>query len=428
MEIVVFVLYFAIVVSQYYFVYDIWFEERIKRYWIPVAGAGFYALFIIVVESSDIYFLLTMSYLFVICSVFFAQIRKKRIGFLRVLTIAFIISCFEQMLLMFGKLVLEESDMEIPIVLLQIIINLFMLSAVIGIKLGMMKMYSGFGKRVKLFFNKHIMMLVIIMSFVMMITIVGLDYSRKIIEGHMYRVVTGIIIGLANGSVVMLGFFSVYINKTNIKIEQLLESEIRLKELQKCYYESLLEKEEETKRFRHDTINHLISLEGMAEKGENDRIKDYILEMRKKLESNKDSRYTMGNTVLDTLTNYYIGLLDKSVDVKICGRINAKPDEMKLCIIYGNLIQNAVEEVSLCKEKAWINILIEQGQNYFRIVMENSLSGVKQKSRINDNTDYHGIGLENVKKTVEEMGGLIEIGGDLSGYKVTVSLPNKMTA
>ena len=428
MEIVFFVLYFAIVVSQYYFVYDIWFKERIKRYWIPVAGCGLYALLISMGESRDSLFSLAMAYVFVILSVFFVQIRKNRIGLQRVLTITFIISCFEQMLLMFGKLILEESGMELPMFLLQIIINLFMLSAVIGIKLGMMKLYAGFGKRIKLFFSKHIMMLVIIMSFVMMITIVGLGYSREIIEGHMYRVVTGIIIGLANGSVVMLGFFSVYINKTNKKIEQLLESEIRLKELQKCYYESLLEKEEETKRFRHDTINHLISLEGMAEKGENDRIKNYIWEMRIKLETNKDNKYTMGNTVLDTLTNYYIGLLDKTVDVKICGKINAKPDEMKLCIIYGNLIQNAVEEVALCKEKAWIKILIEQGKDYFRIMIENSLSGTKQKSRIHDNNDYHGIGLENVKNTVEEMGGLIEIGEDSFGYKVTVSLPNKMTA
>jgi len=118
------------------------------------------------------------------------------------------------------------------------------------------------------------------------------------------------------------------------------------------------------------------------------------------------------------LTNYYINMLDETVEVKILGRLKAKPDEMRLCIIYGNLIQNAVEEVMLCQKEPWLHITIEQGEEYFRIVMENSLSGMKQKNRINNIQENHGIGLENVRKEVE----------NTSGYKVSVSLPNNMPA
>lgn len=426
MEKILYIVYFAVIVAQYYLVYEIWFKDRIKRYWVPAIGAGLYAVFILISIETGSHTLLSFVYVFVILSVFFAQVQKGRIGLTRVLTIMFFVSCFEQMLLMFGELIIEETGSNFPVFLLQMIINILMLSVIVAIRLGAMSRFSNQGRKIVSLFNKHVSVFVIVMSIIMMITIVGLDIARESVSGHGFRVFSAIIIGLANGSVVLLGVCTVYINRTNRKIERLLESEIRLKDLQKCYYESLLKKEEETKSFRHDMVNHLISLEGMVENDEKARSLKYILDIRKGLESQKNSKYDMGNTVLDTLTSYYVNMLDKSVEVKVWGRLKAQPDEMRLCIIYGNLIQNAVEEVMLCKKTPWLHITIEQGEEFFRIVMENSLSGMKQKKRINNSQGNHGIGLENVRKAVEELGGLLEVESVL-GYKVSVSLPNVMS-
>ena len=419
--------YFVVIVAQYYLVYEIWFKDRIKRYWVPAIGAGLYAIFILLNSEIENRYLLSFVYIFVILSVFLAQLKKGRIGLTRVLTIMFFVSCFKQMLLMFGELIIEETGTNFSVFGLQMVINILMLSAIVGIRCGVISAFGEQGRKIVGRFNKHVSVFVIIMSIVMMVTIVLLDIARKSVDGHGFRVFSAIVIGLANGSVVLLGVCTIYINRTNRKIEQLLESEIRLKDLQKCYYESLLKKEEETKSFRHDMVNHMISLEGMVENDEKTGILKYILDIRKGLEAKQDSKYDMGNTVLDTLTNYYINMLDETVEVKILGRLKAKPDEMRLCIIYGNLIQNAVEEVMLCQKEPWLHITIEQGEEYFRIVMENSLSGMKQKNRINNIQENHGIGLENVRKAVEELGGLLEV-ENTSGYKVSVSLPNNMPA
>ena len=51
---------------------------------------------------------------------------------------------------------------------------------------------------------------------------------------------------------------------------------------------------------------------------------------------------------------------------------------------------------------------------------------MKQKKRINNSQGNHGIGLENVRKAVEELGGLLEVESALR-YKVSVSLPNVMS-
>ncbi len=43
-------------------------------------------------------------------------------------------------------------------------------------------------------------------------------------------------------------------------MKKYLETEKLLRQTQKSYYETMLQKEEDTRRFRHDIINHLMCL------------------------------------------------------------------------------------------------------------------------------------------------------------------------
>ena len=51
-----------------------------------------------------------------------------------------------------------------------------------------------------------------------------------------------------------------------------------LKDTQKNYYEAMLAKEEDTRRFRHDVLNHLIALGELAKQGEMKPVADYVEE------------------------------------------------------------------------------------------------------------------------------------------------------
>lgn len=66
-------------------------------------------------------------------------------------------------------------------------------------------------------------------------------------------------------STVMLIMLYSNINDTNKKMKQYLEIEKTLKETQKNYYEAMIQKEEDTNRFLHDVLNHIMCLRKLAE-------------------------------------------------------------------------------------------------------------------------------------------------------------------
>ena len=92
-------------------------------------------------------------------------------------------------------------------------------------------------------------------------------------------------------------------------------------------------------------------------------------------------------------------------------------------------MNNAVEELSKAN-KGYISIEFTQGEEYFQIIVENSLSlASKNKDNLllteKEDKKNHGLGLNNVRKTVEENNGKIDIIYDKQKFKATVTLKNK---
>ena len=114
------------------------------------------------------------------------------------------------------------------------------------------------------------------------------------------------------------------------------------------------------------------------------------------------------------------------VDIKI-----SIPDEIywmnfNVCVILGNLVDNAIREAGKSEEK-YLEINIRSKQGILLVFMENSYAG---KIMIHDNKikssqqnlAIHGIGLENVKKIVQENGGEMNIEYSQERFKVQVLL------
>lgn len=69
-----------------------------------------------------------------------------------------------------------------------------------------------------------------------------------------------------------------------------------------------------------------------------------------------------------------------------------------------------------CEGEAFLEISFAQGREHFEIAIRNSLSEVHKKQELNDilktqkgDKRAHGLGLLNVRETVESMGGRLEI-------------------
>lgn len=282
------------------------------------------------------------------------------------------------------------------------------------------------------FMRKNIQNIIILVAMEMLLTIAGLSYL-----GGMIGNVKGqrIIIVLCAATYVCLGVlvaFVIYVWKTNETMAQMMKNEIFLKNMQQHYYETLLEKEKDTRDYRHDMKNHLICLEVLAKEGKIEAVCHYVKEMESEIVQIQKKMYHTGNQIIDAITSYYCSFLKQETEVRVDGMLSISIDEIQLCTIYGNILQNAVEELQRIPEgmSHILDIQLAQGKSYARICVQNSLSQeqknsvkedffqTKKKDKLN-----HGIGLKNVRRTLEEIGGKLELQRTEKKFIATVIIP-----
>ncbi|WP_026518283.1 sensor histidine kinase [Butyrivibrio sp. MC2021] len=165
---------------------------------------------------------------------------------------------------------------------------------------------------------------------------------------------------------------------------------------------------------RHDLRHHLFEIEGLAKQGKNEKVCDYIEEMRSTFADSKQMVHT-GEYETDSLINY---LLDSAknhqitvdCDIKIPEDIDVS--QCKLNVIVGNLLENAIDAAAKAEEKKIIfTMQFSRGVLFLRI--KNTYGGnikiengrVHGKRSINS----HGIGLRSVQDLISQQNGNIDI-------------------
>lgn len=175
------------------------------------------------------------------------------------------------------------------------------------------------------------------------------------------------------------------------------------------------ESQNRVKALRHDLRHHILELNSMARKNENREMQIYLENMEKFMLNPKEYVAT-GNQNVDGVMNYLLQKADKTlktVNIKINIPEQLFLNNFKVCVILGNLIDNAIRAASQTEEK-YLSIHIQTKQGVLFIFIENSYCGdiIEENSKImtsKENMAIHGIGLENVKKIVEMSGGEMKI-------------------
>lgn len=229
----------------------------------------------------------------------------------------------------------------------------------------------------------------------------------------------------------------IYIKNTNDQLEHAITVEHKLQQLQAEYYEALLEKENATRKYRHDMNNHLICLKGLLDKGDMEGTKAYIDEMDENMQAVRQNSYQTGITILDMLMNYHMGQLEPENSVEVTGRCNSPlaVSDMDLCVILANLIQNAVEALNRCgKENGFLKLDINEGRNYVQIRIVNSVLShtiqLDEKGNLRTmkkDKRSHGIGVSNVKETINRAGGKIQYHIEEEKFVCEIILPIQST-
>lgn len=210
--------------------------------------------------------------------------------------------------------------------------------------------------------------------------------------------------------------------------ERALVSDQNFKLLQ-VQYQSMLNRYTQKRRQIHDSIQRDILLQGYLEKGMTQQALACLQKNLMEKRSHTQHKYT-GLPALDCILNYKVELFEK-YDIQFTLDSDAlfcPVADSEICIILGNLLDNAVEAVwNLEKEKRWISLSLKTVNHMFFMDMVNPYEGKLKKNGDHYETtkadkENHGFGLDSVQRIAEAYNSLSEISDKDGLFRVKLTL------
>ncbi len=201
-------------------------------------------------------------------------------------------------------------------------------------------------------------------------------------------------------------------------------------ELLSTHYEEVENMYKKIRGWRHDYRNHIQILKNYAENGDLEQIKLYLDELDADLNT-VDLAFKSGNKVTDAILNSKIALA-KSKDITIECDANVPMEltvsEIDLCIIMGNLLDNAIEaSMSLPQDERLIRIYIDIKGKQLYISVTNLTSTKKQKKIGNifktTKGNGHGFGLVRIDDIIKRYNGYISRNSESGVFSTEILLP-----
>lgn len=178
---------------------------------------------------------------------------------------------------------------------------------------------------------------------------------------------------------------------------------------------------------KHDLTNHLSVIETLLNKNENEKAIEHIEMMKDDFIPYREFAYS-GNLIIDSILNFKIQEAEQN-DIKINLELFI-PESLTIgsydmTTILGNLIDNAIGATKKLDTNKNINLLIKYNKGRIIIKMKNPYIGeIKYKNDTivtsNADKDNHGIGLLNVKSTVEKYNGIMNIEHSANMFSVAI--------
>ena len=191
-----------------------------------------------------------------------------------------------------------------------------------------------------------------------------------------------------------------------------LQQENQFLSMQQQRYESLKAAIEEARQARHDMRHQMNQLSALAEAGDLDGLKAYLAKTVSRI-PDLDMNFCE-NRAADSVAGYYCALV-KREGIPFCARLNLPQtlpvDEMDLCLVLSNLLENAFE-ASLRTAPARRRIELTaylHGNSLALIQVENTYDGVireKDGVFLSSKRKGDGVGLQSVRHIAEKSGGV----------------------
>ena len=201
-------------------------------------------------------------------------------------------------------------------------------------------------------------------------------------------------------------------------------------ELLETHYREVENMYREMRGWRHDYRNHIQLLKMYAQNGDLDAIRAYLDALETDL-TRVDTVVKTGNRMADAILNSKISLAkSKHIPVRADAHIPTKLNisELDLCVIIGNLFDNAIEaSLKLPEDQRLIRVYMDIKGSQLYLSFTNFTAGKKLPKAggrfATTKGEGHGLGLSRIDTVVERLGGYLSRGSEDGAFTTEVLLP-----
>lgn len=178
------------------------------------------------------------------------------------------------------------------------------------------------------------------------------------------------------------------------------------------YFKDYKKEQKEIARFRHDWNNHLLLLTSLFEQGEYEKAKEYFENLSEKNQTGRKGILT-GNETVDIILNAKAERLEKgAIAVSCSSGLEALGfmEPVDCCILFANLIDNAIEANEKCEGERYIRIALSENAGNIMLSIENQWNGEWKLAdgkpvSTKEDAETHGVGTRNAFAVVEKYHG-----------------------
>ena len=202
------------------------------------------------------------------------------------------------------------------------------------------------------------------------------------------------------------------------------------RELIETHYQEVETMYKQIRGWRHDYRNHIQLMKVLAANGDMDAIKDYLDKLDTDL-STVDTVVKTGNAMADAILNSKISLAkSKGIAVKVDAHIpvKLKMSELDLCVIIGNLFDNAIDaSMALPEEQRLIRVYMDMKNTQLYISFTN-FTATKKLAKVGNRYqttkgDGHGFGLVRIDNIIERLDGYLSRNSEDGAFTTEILIP-----
>lgn len=231
------------------------------------------------------------------------------------------------------------------------------------------------------------------------------------------------------GSIVIAAvcfYMTILLNKSQRESEQ-LKLAAQQEEFRFQYAQNVKKQYEEISKVRHDMKQTHSVVMSLLMKAKFDEAIEYMKKSAKQI-FDFDVVIDVGNDYVNAILNAKLSEAKRNGITVLCSaeKNASRIDDVDLCNLLGNLLDNAIEACEKCREgQRVIEIKLRMNGDKYLLEVENTapenaLESNKQLATTKDDTSTHGYGIKSIKSIAEKYNGMVNFSQVDDRFRSTV--------